>query len=106
MWNCGSLVNKLTSFQCFVYSSSYLTFALTETWLSSSILNGEILPSGYSIYQCDRGSRGGGVMLAVHNSLSSRQLYTPPSTEIVTVEVTVSSPVLVCVVYILSLIHI
>ena len=39
-------------------------------------------------------------MLAVHNSLSSRQLYTPPYIEIVSVEVTVSSPVLVCVVYI------
>ena len=100
MWNCHSLVNKLTSFQCFVYSSSFLIFALTKMWLSSSILNGEILPSGYLIYRRDRGSRGGGVMLAVHNSLSSRQLSTPPNLEIVSVEVAVSSPVLVCVVYI------
>ena len=39
-------------------------------------------------------------MLAVHNSLSSRQLYTPPNIEIVSVEVSVTSPVLVYVVYI------
>ena len=94
------MVNKLTSFQTFVYSSSFHIYVLKETWLSSLFLKGELIPTGFSIYRRDRKSRGGGVMVAVHNSLSSRQLFSPPHLEVLTVEVSVSSPILICVVYI------
>ena len=99
LWNSRSLVNKLTSFQSFVYSSSFHIFALTETWLSSFFLNGELLPTGFSIYWHDRQSRGGGVMVAVCNSLSSRVLSSP-HLEILAVEVSVRFPILICVIYI------
>ena len=68
--------------------------------MSPFILNGEILPSGFTVYRCDRGSRGGGVLLAVNNSLPSRQLPTPSLLELLTVEVSSKPPILICVVYI------
>ena len=100
LWNSRSLVNKLVNFQTFVYSSSYHIFAVTETWLSSFILNGELIPTGFTIYRQDRNSRGGGVMLVVRNSLPSRQLPSPPHLEVLSVELSVSLPVIISVVYI------
>lgn len=39
---------------------------MTETWLTTNILN---VPSNYTIYRCDRDSKGGGVMIAVCNQI-------------------------------------
>ena len=83
-----------------MYASSFHIFAITETWLSSSVLNNEIFPSSFTVFRHDRGSRGGGVLLAVHQSLSSHQLPSPSHLELVTVKVTHSSSVIICVVYI------
>ena len=44
--NSHSLVNKLNKFQCFVLSSDLHIFAVTETWLSSSITNTEVISCG------------------------------------------------------------
>ena len=74
LWNSRSLVNKLTSFQSFVYSSKFNIFAITETWLSSSVFDNEILPSGFTIFRRDHGSRGGGVMLAIKDKIPSKLL--------------------------------
>ena len=68
-----------------MYSVDFQIVALTETWLTESIFNNEILPTGYNIYRQDRGSRGGGVMLAVKDSLPSKLLPSPGNLEIVTV---------------------
>ena len=65
--------------------------------MAVTLLNGEILPSGFTVYRCDRGSRGGGVLLAVNNSLPSRQLHTPSLLELLTVEVSSKPPILICV---------
>ena len=70
LWNARSIVNKLSGFLSFVYSSSIAVFALTETWLSDYFCDGEILPSYFTVYRRDCSSRGGGVLLAVHSSLS------------------------------------
>ena len=56
LWNSRSLVNKLTSFQSFAYSFKFNFFAITETWLNSSIFDNEILPSSFTIFRRDRGS--------------------------------------------------
>ena len=42
-------------------------FCITETWLSSTVLDNEILPSNFSLYRKDRESRGGGVLIAVNS---------------------------------------
>ena len=52
-------------------------FCLTETWLSDFICNGEILPTGFVLYRKDRPSRGGGVLIAVRESLFSSFIPSP-----------------------------
>ena len=44
---------------------------MTETWLSNHVRNDEILPVGYKLFRRDRqtGKRGGGVLLAVKDSV-------------------------------------
>ena len=49
LWNARSLGNKLKPFQAFVYSSQLQIFAVTETWLHSSIMDGEIIASGFTL---------------------------------------------------------
>ena len=44
--------------------------AITETWLHEGIADNEILPSSYNVLRNDRGSRGGGVLLAVKSYIS------------------------------------
>lgn len=64
---------KNSCFQDTVLANQFDIIALTETWLNSSISNYEILPLGYKIFRKDRetGRRGGGVLLAVKDSLST-----------------------------------
>lgn len=67
-------MNKFVLFQSLVYGSSVDCFCFTETWLSSDIGDGEILSCDYKLYRRDRTSRGGGVLIAVSNRISSRLL--------------------------------
>ena len=99
--NSRSIVNKLNVFQSFVYSSIYKIIAVTETWLNLQILDNEILPTNFVIYRKDRDSRGGGVMLAVHESLQSKLIVSPFNLEVLSVEVSSGAAVItLCVAYI------
>ena len=100
LWNARSLVNQLNSFQSYILSRDFDLIAITETWLTNSILNGEILPSDYVVYRRDRTSRGGGVLLAVKNNLSSKQLSLSDDIESIAVEIHSSQTFIVCVLYI------
>jgi len=60
----------------------------------------EILPSSYSLIRKDRGSHGGGVMLAVHNFKPYKVLSSPHSLEVLTVSIGSGSPTIYCLVYI------
>ena len=51
------------------------------------MLNNEILLSGYIIYRNDRQSRGGGVMLAIDNNITSRLIESHNILEAITVSV-------------------
>ena len=95
--NCRSLIKHLPFFQSFVYASTYKIIGLSETWLSISVLDSEILPHGYTIYRRDRESCGGGVMLAVSHNFPSNQLPNPPNLEVVTVSVSLA--ITCCMVY-------
>ena len=70
--------------------------ALTETW---PIFNNEILPVDFAIYCKDRGSRGGGVMLAVRDCISSKLISSPDNLEIITVSVNTVHPTTFCAIY-------
>lgn len=83
MLNIRSLVNKLSKFQSFVYTFNFCIICLTETWLSDFICNGEILPTGFVLYRKDRPSRGGGVLIAVRESLFSSFIPSPHDLEMV-----------------------
>ena len=86
----------MSQFQSFVYASDFQIIGLSETWLSDNITDLEILPQAYSLYRKDRESRGGGVMLAISNKLSSRQTPSPQNLEVVTVSILLSKMVVTC----------
>ena len=83
-----------------MYSSSYHVLCLTETWLSTTIYNKEILPSNFCIYRSDRPSRGGGAMICVSNSISSRLIASHSDIDLVIVQLLTSPCVILCCVYI------
>lgn len=69
--------NKLVQLQNIVATDNIHMVAITETWLNSTVSDLEILPSQYAIHRKDReetvNKRGGGVMLAVSNCISSER---------------------------------
>ena len=98
--NARSLVNKLSKFQSFVYTYNFCITCVTETWLSQSIYDGEILPSDYVLYRKDRPSRGGGVLVAVKDFIPSFSISSPPDLEIVSVKLGQSDDLVICCVYV------
>ena len=60
---------------------------ITETWLSASIFDLEILPTNYIIYRKDRGTRGGGVLIALEESIPSSIIPSPGDLEVISVRI-------------------
>lgn len=60
--------------------SNYKVIAFFETWLNSSVANGEFIGSRYTVYRRDRNhctaskSDGGGVLIAVSRDISSTRI--------------------------------
>ena len=98
--NARSLANKLSSFHFIVYSTLPSVIAVTETWLSSSYYNNEVLPTGYSIIRQDRPTRGGGVLLATISHIPSIVIYSNTSPDILTIKLLLHSPILISAIYI------
>ena len=99
LWNARSICNKLNFFQSLAYSKSFDIICITETWLTSSILNKEILPENYTIYRRDRGSRGGGILIGISDNIPSKLAFTSPSAEVTAVELLLHPPLLLYCVY-------
>jgi exonuclease III len=76
---------------------------LTETWLSSSVLDAELFDARYTVFRKDRQTRGGGVAMAVqsrHLSASKRMTELESDGEDLWVKITFKRTVIfVCVVY-------
>ena len=83
-----------------MYSSLLSLVFVTETWLSGSFFDNEILPTGYSIFRKDRHSQGGGVLIAVASHILSSFIYSQSYPDILIVKLLSPSPVILCVVYI------
>ena len=77
--------------------TNHAIYCLTETRLTDSIFNSEILQENYSIFRKDRKSRGGVVLVAVDSSLSSHEVPSPPELEVVTVRI---AHIIICTAYI------
>lgn len=97
--NAHSLVNKLSSLQSFIYSSNLTIFCCTETWLSDSIYDNEIIPTGFLIVHKDRSSRGGGVLVVIRDTILCTSISSPSDIEVVTVAVGAPVNTLLCTVY-------
>ena len=100
LWNARSLNNKFSYFQSLVLSKSFDIFCVTETWLTRSVYNNEILPANFTIYRRDRCTRGGGVLIAVSNAISSRLVHSSDTIELIAVELGLVPKVLLCCLYI------
>ena len=88
------------SFKSYVYSASLSRVAITETWLTNSILDSELLPSNYSLFCTDRSSPGDCLMLATHNSIPTKELSSTLDLEIVTVILELKIRIILFLVYI------
>ena len=102
--NLRSLVNKLSLFQSYVYSTPFNVYCITETWLKDDIYDNEILPAEYTLYRKDRSSRGGGVLIAVNNIISSNLISSPSDLELVAINLNLKNDsITICTVYIFRL---
>ena len=93
-------MNKLQKFQSFIYSKNFDLFCVTESWLHESIHDNEILPSDYTIYRNDRGERGGGVLVAIKNTVTSKLILKHNTVELLTIQVNLSPCLLLVCLYI------
>ena len=57
------------------------------------------MPDNYTIYRRDRDSRGGGILLAIRDYILSNLLPSPHGSEVITVQLCVPNPVVLCVIY-------
>ena len=62
----------------------------------------EIIPSKFNIYCKDRKSRGGGVLVAVSESLQSSIIPSPENLELISVSITHRDTIIICTVYYLN----
>lgn len=68
--NARSLLNKATALEAVFRTYEPEEVVVTETWLDEQVTNDEVFPAGYKIFRKDRYSRGGGVAIAVKDSIS------------------------------------
>lgn len=106
--NVRGLRTKTKDLRLALSSSDYDVVALTETWLSSDVLNSE-LSSDYEIYRLDRNPstsqllRGGGVLIGVKKHLRCKLVSLVNANSLEQVAVCVSLPmqaIYICCVYI------
>jgi hypothetical protein len=77
------LNSKLQELSLSSNSSLYDFIVLTETWLSQSVMDGEVFDiNSYNVFRCDRDfgtckiKRGGGVLIAIKSNIKAVKLDT------------------------------
>ena len=78
--NARSIVNKSSKLDLAIAAQGYDIIVLNETHLDSSIPDGEIFPSNYSVFRRDRmlnGRYGGGVLIATRDRVKAVPRDTP-----------------------------
>lgn len=91
----------MSSLQSFFLCSGVEILACTETWLTPTIFNNEVVPPDFRVYRKDRIVRGGGVLFAIKDHISCFLIPSPNHLELLTI---VSRPfnhlpLTLCVVY-------
>lgn len=59
----------------------------SETWLKPNITHGEVFPPDYNLYRKDARDGYGGVLLGIHNSLTSHQIDLDSDAEMVAAKI-------------------
>ena len=72
----------------------------TETWLSNTIFDYEIVPAHYTIFRNDRPTRGGGVMITIKDCIPVTFVSKPTQVEAVSVCLEFPNPIILCCLYI------
>ena len=109
--NARGLRSKIPELYQNVLSNNYGAILITETWLTSSHKNSELIDQRYVIYRSDRceltsgKKRGGGVLLAVHKNYNSWLIDSPNlgslvDCVLVKIQLNNSSFIHLCLVYI------
>ena len=80
-------MNNLSNFQSFVYSNSFTIYCITETWLTDLVYDSEILPLNFNIFRKNRKSRGGGVLVAINESIQSSIIPSLMDFELISVSI-------------------
>ena len=73
--NARSVVNKLLDLQALLHCQGLDLMAVTKTFLSDVIYNGELVGAGYSVYRRDKDRHGRGVMLIIKDSIAATRRY-------------------------------
>lgn len=68
-------MNKSLDLQALIHYQGLDRMAVTETFHSDAIHNGELVGAGYSVYRRDRDRHGGGVMLIIRDSIAATRKY-------------------------------
>ena len=99
---CQSLLAKRAVLSTFVHEHNPDILANSETWLSPSITDTELLLPNYNIFQKDRSDGYGGVLLAYSKSLITQQLHYDTQAEAITCQVALKNncpPLIICSIY-------
>ena len=83
-----------------IITTPYSIYCITETWLSDSIFDFEILSCEYTIYHKDRGSCGDGVLTAISESVPSVLISSPADLEVIAVNQNGPTCITLCTVYV------
>lgn len=83
----------MSDLRCAIPTSTSYIIIFVETWLCDSITNAELGFDNYTVFRCDRSVstseclRGGGVLIAVHNSFICNRIDVVSDIEQLFVEV-------------------
>ena len=78
-YNARSLIPKMDELHSIVESQRPLVICIVETWLSDEIRDQEISLPGYQVIRLDRNRHGGGILIYVHNAITSKVLLSGPN---------------------------
>ena len=80
--NARSILPKVDKFRSLCATLQPTAIVVTETWLSSCVLDNEVLINGYNLVRKDRNRHGRGVAIYVSSVLPFKRLHFPHSRDL------------------------
>ena len=86
--NCRSLTSNVDALRAYTASYNPDIVALCETWLDETVKDIDIFLPNYYVIRRDRNRRGGGVLLYLRDNICTSSIYSHPTLELLTAELT------------------